>query len=363
MTNRKILYGYQIVHGDLVIQEEERLTVQNVFTTYLAGLSYQALADRMNADNIPFSQESPLWNKHKIKRMLENPRYAGENGYPPIIDQDTFQQVQNKIAEKASGKLPRRMESDGLWAKLRSGCCQTRLLRTGGPIEHTGNVHLKCSACRNTFVVRKEELLAQTARQLAAHETPVCKPYAPSAEAVRLANAINRALEQPGDGKEALSHILQGAAARYACCDDGVDTAVSQMAVQQGGSIINISSVGGIVPDISQVAYGTSKAAINYLTKLIAVHEAKNKIRCNAVLPGMTATEAVEKHLTEEFRNLFLRHIPLGRMGLPEEIAAAVVYLASDEAAYTTGQILTVSGGFGLATPVYGDLATKKLRR
>lgn len=228
MANRKILYGYQIIHGDLVIQEEERLTVQNVFTTYLAGLSYQTLADRMNADNIPFSQESPLWNKHKIKRMLENPRYAGENGYPPIIDQDTFQQVQNKIAEKTSGKLPRRTESDGLWAKLRSGCCQTRLLRTGGPIGHTGNVHLKCSACRNVFVVGKEELLAQTARQLAAHEKSVCKPYAPSAEAVRLANAINRALEQPGDGKEALSHILQGAAARYACCDDGVDTAVSQ---------------------------------------------------------------------------------------------------------------------------------------
>ena len=139
--------------------------------------------------------------------------------------------------------------------------------------------------------------------------------------------------------------------------------AAKHMATKQGGSIINISSVGGIVPDISQVAYGTSKAAINYLTKLIAVHEAKNKIRCNAVLPGMTATEAVENNLTEEFRNLFLRHIPLGRMGLPEEIAAAVVYLASDEAAYTTGQILTVSGGFGMATPVYGDLATKNLRR
>lgn len=139
--------------------------------------------------------------------------------------------------------------------------------------------------------------------------------------------------------------------------------AAKYMAAQPGGSIINISSVGGIVPDISQVAYGTSKAAINYLTKLIAVHEAKNKIRCNAVLPGMTATEAVETHLTEEFRNMFLRHIPLGRMGLPKEIAAAVVYLASDEAAYTTGQILAVSGGFGLATPVYGDLSDKKLRR
>lgn len=139
--------------------------------------------------------------------------------------------------------------------------------------------------------------------------------------------------------------------------------AAKHMADQGGGSIVNISSVGGITPDISQVAYGTSKAAINYLTRLIAVHEAKNQIRCNAVLPGMTATEAVQNHLTEDFRSLFLRHIPLGRMGLPEEIAAAVVYLASDEAAYTTGQLLTVSGGFGLATPVYGDLAHKTTRR
>ena len=104
--------------------------------------------------------------------------------------------------------------------------------------------------------------------------------------------------------------------------------AAKHMANHGGGSIINISSVGGLVPDISQVAYGTSKAAINYLTKLIAVQEAKHNIRCNAVLPGMTATEAVEKNLTEEFRNLFLRHIPLGRIGLPEEIAEAVCYFA-----------------------------------
>ena len=139
--------------------------------------------------------------------------------------------------------------------------------------------------------------------------------------------------------------------------------AAAKHMANHGGSIVNISSVGGLVPDISQVAYGTSKAAINYLTKLIAVQEAKHNIRCNAVLPGMTATEGVEKNLTEEFRNLFLRHIPLGRIGLPEEIAEAVCYFASDASAYTTGQILTVSGGFGLATPVYGDLANKVNRR
>lgn len=139
--------------------------------------------------------------------------------------------------------------------------------------------------------------------------------------------------------------------------------AAKHMAVHGGGSIINISSVGGLVPDISQIAYGTSKAAINYLTKLIAVHEAADNIRCNAVLPGMTATEAVEKNLSEGFRELFLRHIPLKKIGMPEEIAAAVVYFASDEAAYTTGQILAVSGGFGLGTPIYGDLSDKGNRR
>lgn len=131
--------------------------------------------------------------------------------------------------------------------------------------------------------------------------------------------------------------------------------AVKNMATHGGGSIINISSVGGLVPDISQVGYGTSKAAINYLTKLIAVQEARNHIRCNAVLPGMIGTEAVERNLSDEFKNRFLRHIPLRRIGMTEEIASAVVYLASDESAYVTGQLLAVTGGFGLATPIYGD--------
>ena len=134
-------------------------------------------------------------------------------------------------------------------------------------------------------------------------------------------------------------------------------TAAKHMARQGGGSIINISSIGGLVPDISQIAYGTSKAAVNYLTKLIAVQEAANGIRCNAVLPGMTATESVQEKLTGAFRERFLSHVPLGRMALPGEIAAAVVYLASDEAAYVTGQCLSVAGGFGLGTPLYGELS------
>lgn len=135
----------------------------------------------------------------------------------------------------------------------------------------------------------------------------------------------------------------------------GSQAAAAHMAKEGGGSIVNISSVGGAVPDVSQIGYGVSKAAINYLTRLIAVHCAAQGIRCNAVLPGMTATDAVSTRLSPAFRDQFLRHIPLGRMGLPEEIAAAVVYFAGDESAYTTGQCLSVSGGFGMATPLYAD--------
>ncbi|WP_300384262.1 SDR family NAD(P)-dependent oxidoreductase [Clostridium sp.] len=139
--------------------------------------------------------------------------------------------------------------------------------------------------------------------------------------------------------------------------------AIEYMAQNGGGSIINISSVGGIIPDISQISYATSKAAINYLTKLIAVQCARDNIRCNAVLPGMTATDAVKDNLSPEFQDFFLKHTPIKRMGEPEEIASTIVYFASDESAYTTGQIIDVSGGFGLATPIYGDMIEMKNKR
>lgn len=142
-----------------------------------------------------------------------------------------------------------------------------------------------------------------------------------------------------------------------------VQAVVPHMAANGGGSVINISSIGGLRPDISQIAYGTSKAAINYLTKLIAVQCARDNIRCNAVLPGMTATDAVNDNLTEEFREFFLKHTPIRRMGTPEEIAGTVAYFASDDAAFTTGQIVDVSGGFGMPTPVYGDMIEMKNRR
>ena len=138
------------------------------------------------------------------------------------------------------------------------------------------------------------------------------------------------------------------------------ETSQSALAyMKEGGSIINISSIGGLLPDISRIAYAASKNTINYLTQMMALQLGRQKIRVNAVCPGQTATDAVKDNMSAEFQALFNRHTPLGRLGKPEEDAALVVYLASDDAAYTTGQIIAVSGGFGLGTPVYGDFANR----
>ena len=133
--------------------------------------------------------------------------------------------------------------------------------------------------------------------------------------------------------------------------------AVPHMMKAGGGSIVNISSIGSIVPDLSRLAYGVSKSAINFLTRNIAVQYARYNIRCNAVLPGLIATDAAMRNMSDEFRDLFLRHVPLGRVGKPEDVAAAVLYYASDESSYVTGMIHEVAGGYALATPQYADFA------
>lgn len=137
--------------------------------------------------------------------------------------------------------------------------------------------------------------------------------------------------------------------------------AIPHMIENGGGSIINISSIGGVVPDISRIAYGVSKSAINNITKQMAMQYARYGIRVNAVLPGMTTTEAVSANMPEEFQKSFLSHVPLNRMGTPEDIANAVYFFASDLSSYITGDIMEVSGGYALGTPQYSEFVGSKL--
>lgn len=115
------------------------------------------------------------------------------------------------------------------------------------------------------------------------------------------------------------------------------------MKKQQGGVILNTSSMVSIYGQPSGCGYPTSKFAVNGLTKSLARELGKDNIRVNAVAPGVTNTDMV-KNLPDEIIKPLISTIPLGRIGEPEDIANAFLYLASDMASYVTGVVLSVDG-------------------
>ncbi len=119
---------------------------------------------------------------------------------------------------------------------------------------------------------------------------------------------------------------------------------IRSMMKQRFGRIINISSVSGLAGQVGQTNYSASKAGVIGFTKALAREVASRQITVNAVAPGFVPT-ALTNDLPEELKEAMMKLTPLGRWGKPEEIAYAVAFFASDEAAYITGQVLSVDGG------------------
>lgn len=137
----------------------------------------------------------------------------------------------------------------------------------------------------------------------------------------------------------------------------GCRTAISALRRAGGGAIINMSSIGSLIPTPSNMAYGASKAAVRHLTKSVALYCAKNgsRVRCNSVHPGIIRTPMIERltegrvggnhAASEQMINEYQSQIPQGELQEPEDIAYAVLFLASDEAKHITGTKLIVDGG------------------
>jgi 3-oxoacyl-[acyl-carrier protein] reductase len=116
------------------------------------------------------------------------------------------------------------------------------------------------------------------------------------------------------------------------------------MTKQRYGRIVNIASIVGVMGNVGQANYAASKAAVIGLTKTVAREYASRNVTVNAVAPGFIDT-AMTQGLPAEVKETLQKQIPLGRLGTPADIAAAVRFLVSDDAAYVTGQVLHVNGG------------------
>lgn len=129
----------------------------------------------------------------------------------------------------------------------------------------------------------------------------------------------------------------------FNCTNSFIDTIMKS----QYGRIINITSIVGQMGNIGQVNYAASKAGIIGMTKALAREMARSEVTVNAIAPGFIETDMI-RGIPEKVKEKILTQIPLRRFGKPQEVATAVVYLASDEAAFITGHVLNINGGMYL---------------
>ncbi len=135
----------------------------------------------------------------------------------------------------------------------------------------------------------------------------------------------------------------------------GCRYAIPHMIANGGGSIINTASNSGTAGDLARIAYGSTKGAIITLTKYVATQHGTQNIRCNSIAPGVVLTEALDKTVPG-LKDIIKRHILTPEFGTPDDIAALVAFLASDESRYITGENISISGGGLIHQPHYADL-------
>lgn len=157
---------------------------------------------------------------------------------------------------------------------------------------------------------------------------------------IRVRHEVVDTPEEEWDAK--LGVVLKGA---FLLCRDGARQMIRQ---GRGGRLILIGSTGGVVPRIGSAAHTVSKAGLVMLARVLAMELGRHGITANVVGPGLTRIEGPARKgpLSEEYTQNFLREVPLGRLAWYEEMVHAALYFASEQARFTTGQVLYVDGGY-----------------
>lgn len=222
MRQRKHLYGYTIQNGEYIVVPEEAETVKRIFSLYEMGESYAAIAGTLRRDGIPYDETPDGWNKHTIKRILENQRYAGKDPYPAMIGQAQFDRVQDVIAQKGSRRGYQQEPRINLWTYMQCEKCGQRLVH--GKRLPNGKNYFKCPECGVIIRIAHKDLHHGIVSQINAARANE-ETYKPSPEVIRLETQINRALDSgTEDTDQVISLIFSEITARYQCCVSEAET-------------------------------------------------------------------------------------------------------------------------------------------
>lgn len=225
--NRTIPFGYMMRNGEIQLEPTESKAVQEIFKAYLNGSSLLAIANWMSSQGISYNGVNSIWNKNMIKRILENEKYLGRNGYPTIIDEDTFCTVNAQKKMKTAGFTEISEELKAIRNLTYCAECGHKLSRIGG------NTRSEKWDCRNPECSRFSHRITDQMLigvMITLLNTAIANPglintnaeissYNPSIEVTRQQNEINRLMDTPDVNFEiAKEEICKLAELKYGCC-------------------------------------------------------------------------------------------------------------------------------------------------
>ena len=235
MKNRPLPYGYRFIKGCIAIHEQEQAILTEIYDRYLSGKSLLNITEELNARNVEFMPGTIGWNKARLKRILEDERYLGNDNYPALVDKETYDTIQKiKDSRNTQKAVNRKADIFQIAVPVKCPMC-------GSEMHRRSDKRSKCSErwtcrkddCRKVIVISDKELLGRLTELLnsviAAPESIIIpKPAAKeqSLELRRLNNEIDRAIEGFSIQKEALrKKFLRSVALKYASIDNTVYTA------------------------------------------------------------------------------------------------------------------------------------------
>lgn len=211
---RNIPFGYDIRGGQLITHPQESEAVKSIFSLYLAGLSYSKIAGEMMRRGISYHKHTPDWNKHMVKRILENRRYLGADDYPPLVSEEDYLSAQRRKKDKTT-YAPSPAVVEPIREKCRCGVCGAPMMRD---TKTHGRARWCCenSACGNRLAIPDEELRARVLERLSAlarapHLRRLNRSDAGKAlsmEPIRLENEINHEFNRADANPEYLRVLI-----------------------------------------------------------------------------------------------------------------------------------------------------------